>query len=86
MIVPLFVQMLLFLSPVLYPVSAVPPGLTFIYNANPPGAVIEAARAAIIGQPIAWPAWSAALVLGIAVAILGHAFFQHSRDEFADAL
>jgi lipopolysaccharide transport system permease protein len=85
-IVPLFVQMLLFLSPVFYPASAVPPGLTFIYNANPIGAVIEAARAAIIGQPIAWPAWSAALALGIAVAILGHAFFQHARDEFPDAL
>jgi hypothetical protein len=46
--VPLFVQMLLFLSPVFYPVSAVPPGLTFLYNANPLGAVIEAARAAVL--------------------------------------
>jgi lipopolysaccharide transport system permease protein len=62
------------------------PGLTFIFNANPLGTVTEAARAAIIGQPIAWPAWRAALALGIAAAILGHAFFQHSRDEFADAL
>src|SRR5690606_12040033 len=39
-IVPLFVQMLLFLSPVFYPATAVPPGLTFLYNANPLGAVI----------------------------------------------
>ncbi|MBX3678146.1 MAG: ABC transporter permease [Rhodocyclaceae bacterium] len=85
-IVPLLVQMLLFLSPVLYPASAVPPGLTFIYNANPIGAVIEAVRAAMIGQPVPWVAWSAALAFGVAVALLGHAFFQHSRDEFADAL
>ncbi|GIK24974.1 MAG: transport permease protein [Betaproteobacteria bacterium] len=85
-IVPLFVQMLLFLSPVFYPVSAVPQGLTFLYNANPLGAVIEAARAAAFGLPVPWPAWGAAFALGIAVAILGHAFFQHSRDEFADAL
>ncbi|MBI4989037.1 MAG: ABC transporter permease [Rhodocyclales bacterium] len=85
-IVPLFVQMLLFLSPVFYPVSAVPPGLTFLYNANPLGAVIGAARAAILGLPVPWGAWTAALALGLAVAILGHAFFQHSRDEFADAL
>ncbi|PKO72734.1 MAG: phosphate transporter permease [Betaproteobacteria bacterium HGW-Betaproteobacteria-14] len=85
-IVPLFVQMLLFLSPVFYPVSAVPPGLTFIYHANPLGAVIEAARAAMIGQPVPWIAWAAALALGAAAVLLGHAFFQHSRDEFADAL
>ncbi len=85
-IVPLFVQMLLFLSPVFYPVSAVPPGLSFIYNANPLGAVIEAARAAMLGLPVPWGAWSAALVFGATAALLGHAFFQHSRDEFADAL
>ncbi len=85
-IVPLFVQMLLFLSPVFYPASAVPQGLTFLYNANPLGAVIEAARAAAFGLPVSWPAWLAALAAGAVVAILGHAFFQHSRDEFADVL
>ena len=85
-IVPLFVQMLLFLSPVFYPASAVPPGLTFLYDANPLGAAIEAVRAAAFGLPLPWSAWSAALALGIAAALLGHAFFQHSRDEFADAL
>lgn len=85
-IVPLLVQMLLFLSPVFYPVSAVPPGLTFLYQANPLGATIEAVRAAAFGLPVPWPAWSAALAAGLAAAILGHAFFQHARDEFADAL
>lgn len=85
-IVPLFVQMLLFLSPVFYPVSAVPPGLTFLYQANPLGAVIEAVRAAVLGLPVAWTAWIAALAAGLAAALLGHAFFQHARDEFADAL
>jgi lipopolysaccharide transport system permease protein len=64
----------------------VPPGLTFLYNANPLGAVIEAARAAIIGQPVPWIVWTAALALGAAAALLGHALFQHIRDEFADAL
>lgn len=85
-IVPLFVQMLLFLSPVFYPSSAVPAGLTFLYQANPLGATIEAARAAAFGLPVPWAAWLAALALGLAAAILGHAFFQHSRDEFADAI
>lgn len=85
-IVPLVVQMLLFLSPVFYPVSAVPPALTFLYQANPLGATIEAVRAAAFGQAVAWPAWFAALAAGLAAAVLGHAFFQHARDEFADAL
>ncbi len=85
-IVPVFVQMLLFLSPVFYPASAVPAALQPLYRYNPLGAVIEGARAALAGQPVAWDAWGWALLLGITVFALGHAFFQHSREEFADAL
>jgi len=85
-IVPIFTQMLLFLSPVFYPVSAVPEVLRPLYQYNPLGAIIEASRAATIGLPIAWSHWTAALGVGLAAAMLGNAFFQHAREEFADAL
>jgi lipopolysaccharide transport system permease protein len=85
-IVPLFVQMLLFLSPVFYPASAVPAFLQPLYRLNPLGAVIEAARAAVLGLPIDWLSWSAALAAGLIAALLGLTFFAHARDEFADAL
>lgn len=85
-IVPLFVQMLLFLSPVFYPASAVPPGLAPLYRFNPLGVVVEAVRAALAGQPVPWGDWGAVLVLGGGIALLGYAFFLRSRDEFADAL
>ncbi len=85
-IVPLFVQMMLFLSPVFYPVSAVPQMLRPIYQYNPLGSVIEARRAAILGPAVPWSSWLATLVLGSIACVLGYLFFQHSRDEFADAL
>lgn len=85
-IVPLFVQMLLFLSPVFYPASAVPTLLQPLYRLNPLGAVIEAARAVVIGQPVAWASWLAALAVGLVAAVLGLMFLAHARDEFADAL
>lgn len=85
-IAPLFVQMLLFLSPVFYPAAAVPEALRPLYLYNPLGAVIEAARAAALGLSVPWAAWTTALALGASAALLGHAFFQHSRDEFADVL
>lgn len=85
-IVPVFVQMLMFLSPVFYPVSAVPVVLRPIYQLNPLGVVIEASRAVVIGQPIEWSAWGIALSFGLAMSILGYAFFQRSREEFADVL
>ena len=85
-IVPLFVQMLLFLSPVFYPISSVPSFLQPFYKTNPIGVVIEAERAAITGDVIHWGAWLAALAVGAITAVLGYIFFRHSRDEFADAL
>jgi lipopolysaccharide transport system permease protein len=85
-IVPVFVQMLMFLSPVFYPVQAVPEALRGFYSHNPLGAVIEGLRAALAGIPIDWNNWGIALVLSLFAFMLGHAFFHHSRDEFADAL
>jgi lipopolysaccharide transport system permease protein len=85
-IVPLFVQMLLFLSPVFYPASAVPAFLQPLYRFNPLGAVIEAVRAALLGLPVGWASWTAALCASLLAALLGLAFFSHAREEFADAL
>lgn len=85
-IVPVFVQMLMFLSPVFYPISAVPESLRTIYQLNPLSTVIENSRYAISGQAVAWGDWSIALSLCLMLSVLGYAFFQHSRDEFADVL
>ncbi len=85
-IVPPFVQMLMFVSPVFYPVTSAPTILRPLYRYNPLGIVIEACRSAIFGLPIDWAAWSAALLCGIATACLGWLFFKRNREEFADAL
>lgn len=85
-ILPVFVQMLMFLSPVFYPMSAVPAALRPVYHYNPLGVVIEASRAVVTGQSIDWSAWAIALGFCLGVSVLGYAFFQHSREEFADAL
>ncbi len=85
-IVPVFVQMLLVLSPVFYPLGVVPEMLRPIYLYNPLGAVIETCRSAVIGQSIEWGTWGMAFGFCVGISILGYAFFQYSRDEFADAL
>jgi lipopolysaccharide transport system permease protein len=85
-VIPMFVQMLLFLSPVFYPVSAVPAVLHPVYRFNPLGTVIEVSRSAVTGHAVEWVAWGVALAFCLGVSVLGYAFFQHSRDEFADVL
>lgn len=85
-IVPVFVQMLLFLSPVFYPAQVVPESLRGLYGYNPLAAVIGSLRAALAGQAIVWSSWFMAMTIAMLVLLAGYAFFQHSRDEFADAL
>lgn len=85
-IVPIFVQMFMFLSPVFYPSSAVPDLIKPVYTLNPLAPVIEASRAALAGNAVDWYSWLTALALGSVVFVLGQAFFKHSREEFADAL
>lgn len=85
-IVPVFVQMMMFLSPVFYPAQVVPVALQPLYTHNPLGSVIEALRSALAGEKIDWSSWGSALAISIVIFILGHAFFQRNRDEFADAL
>jgi lipopolysaccharide transport system permease protein len=85
-IVPMFVQVLMFVSPVFYPVDAVPLLLRPVYHFNPIGVVIEACRALIDGKAVEWESWLIALAAGFLGALLGYMFFQHAREEFADAL
>lgn len=85
-IVPVFIQMLMFLSPVFYPVSAVPSMLQPLYRFNPLGHVIEFSRDLVTGQPAEWSVWGMALFASLVAAILGNLFFQSSREEFADVL
>lgn len=85
-IVPMFVQAMMFLSPIFYPVEAVPELLRPLYYFNPLGIVIETNRALASGIDVNWNAWTGALLTGLVGALLGYAHFQHAREEFADAL
>ena len=85
-IVPIFVQMLMFVSPVFYPASAVPEPYRHFYSLNPLCPVIEALRAVLAGTTIDWISWGIALILGLIIFVAGQLFFNHSRNEFADVL
>lgn len=85
-IVPPFVQILMFLSPVVYPASAVPKALQPISQINPLGATIETCRNVALGHHADWKTWGLALLVGIIIVGFGYAFFCHCREEFADVL
>jgi lipopolysaccharide transport system permease protein len=81
----LVTTMLLFMSPVFYPASALPQAYQSWVALNPLAYVIEDARKVLVkGQGIEWEWWTLQLVAGYAIAAFGYWWFQKTRKGFAD--
>lgn len=77
----------LFLSPIFYPVSAIPGWLRPFYRLNPLTSIIENIRAVLIWGQL--PNWHHIVTGGAATilfALSGYAWFQRTRRGFADVL
>lgn len=78
---------LLFLSPVFYPVSILPKEYQGLLLLNPLTFVIEEARNVLIwGRMLDWTGWGLSFVVGILIAWAGFWWFQKIRNGFADVL
>jgi lipopolysaccharide transport system permease protein len=81
------IQVLVFISPVFYPASAVPEELRWILYLNPLTPVLEAFRGALVsGVPFVWQSWLGCTLVSTVVAALGYAWFLHTRNGFSDVL
>jgi lipopolysaccharide transport system permease protein len=86
-VVPLAITGLMFLSPLFYPVSAVPPFLQSAIYLNPVTFIVESARNALFRNE--WPnsiGWLVYFVLAAFVMWLGWAWFEKTKKGFADVL
>jgi lipopolysaccharide transport system permease protein len=84
--ITLLVSLWLFLSPVAYPVSAVPAAWLPLYAVNPMSAVIEGFRWCLLGGPAPgpWSLISAAVTVILLTAAL--IYFQKTERRFADVI
>lgn len=78
---------LMFLTPIFYPVSALPEQYRHLIYYNPLAFIVEQARGVLIfGQPLAWLNFGLLTVFSLFFAWLGFAWFQKTRKGFADVL
>jgi lipopolysaccharide transport system permease protein len=85
--VAILTTILMFLSPVFYPVTAVPEKFQQIILANPLAFIIEQARDVLIwGRAPNWAGLAIYTVVAVLVAWIGYAWFQKTRKGFADVL
>lgn len=83
----MIVTILLFISPVFYPISALPEKYQGIAQLNPLAFVIEGSRSVLIfGQVPNWQIWGLLTLVGGLIAWAGFFWFQKTRKGFADVL
>lgn len=86
-ITSIIVTILLFLSPVFFPISALPPGFRPLFLLNPLTPSIEMVRGVLMwGRLPDWELLAASFAVGAAAAWGGYAWFQKTRQGFADVL
>lgn len=84
-LVGLALTALLFLSPVFYPVSAVPERYRDYFQLNPLTYFVEEARRTLVtGEMIDWPRLAVFAVAGAVVMVAGHRWFMAMRRAAVD--
>ena len=85
--ISIIVTILMFLSPVFYPLSALPPYFQKVVMLNPLAFMIEEARKVVyFGTEPNWSMLAINMIVGLVVCIAGFAFFQKTKKGFADVL
>lgn len=86
-LIGIVVQLLFFLTPILYPLSAVPESIRPLMRLNPLTTIVEDFRRILLwGLPPNWEWLALNTVLSAAVALLGYTCFMALRRAFADVL
>lgn len=76
-----------FLTPIFYPPSVVPPGMRFLLAVNPMYALVEAYRSLILrGQLPAWESVTFLASISAVVFLVGYRVFTRMQPAFADVL
>ncbi len=85
-ILPFFIQILMFMTPVIYPAS-IAGKYSWLFALNPMSGVIKAAQAAILGNaPINWLLLLMSFVSTSVLFIIGIIFFKKTERYFADII
>lgn len=84
LILPVIVQAWMFMSPVLYPLSLIPPKWITVYSLNPLVGIIDGFRAACLGKPFNRTALIIAFAVTIVVLVGSAYLFRRVEKSFAD--
>jgi lipopolysaccharide transport system permease protein len=82
---PFLIQLLLFVTPIIYPASMIPARYQWLLSLNPLSALIEMFRRAVVpDRPIDWTGFGVAVAVIAVVFVAGVAYFKSTEKAMAD--
>ncbi len=86
-VIPLALQIMMYLSPIIYPVSTIPERFRPFYFLNPMAVLIDTYRRVVLyNQMPDWPYLALATVISALVFFLGYRYFKSAEKQFADLI
>jgi lipopolysaccharide transport system permease protein len=80
------VQIWMYVTPVIFPVSIVPAQWKWLLYLNPMTGLVEGFRSAFLGKPFDMAALSLSFVISLVVFVAGVAYFEKVERRFADII
>lgn len=86
-VVGVLTMVLMYLSPIFYPISMLPDAYHIFMQLSPLTYVIEQARdCMMLGKNIAWGSWGIYTLTSFVIMLLGYGWFMFTRKGFADVI
>ncbi len=84
-VAPFILNLLMYITPVIYPLSQIPPGWRWLASINPVAPIIETLRAMLLGTPTFEPGYyGVSLGVTTVIFILGVGYYQKLARDFVD--
>ena len=83
-ILPFLVQLMMYLTPVIYSVTILPERLQWLLWLNPLTGIIDGYRYAILGRPFDWIPLTISIAMILAILMIGLVVFRRTERFFAD--
>jgi lipopolysaccharide transport system permease protein len=86
-VVPLVIQLWMYVTPIIYPISVIPARYQRVYLMNPMAGLVEAYRAITLKG--SWPDWNSlglAALVAIVIFSAGYSYFKRVEWQFADLI
>lgn len=83
---PFLVQIWMYITPVIFPVSLVPERWQWLLYLNPMTGLVEGFRSAFLGKPFDYTGLGISFAIAVALFALGVAYFEKVERRFADII